>query len=63
MSPSAALAPACSAYQKFLVVLLALLQFTVVLDFMGLFPLGAMLLQALALSPHQFSLVVPAYAG
>lgn len=49
-------------YQLFVVALLAFLQFTVVLDFMILSPLGAFLLEDLSVSPAQFGLVVSAYA-
>lgn len=51
-----------SAYQKLVVVLLAFLQFTVVLDFMILSPLGAILMPALHITPAQFGVVVSAYA-
>jgi predicted MFS family arabinose efflux permease len=49
-------------YQKFVVFLLAFLQFTVVLDFMVLSPLGAFLLRDMGLSTAQFGRVVSAYA-
>jgi predicted MFS family arabinose efflux permease len=49
-------------YQVAVVAILAFLQFTVVLDFMILSPLGAMLMQELSVSPAQFGLVVSAYA-
>lgn len=49
-------------YQKILVGLLALLQFTVLLDFMVLAPLGNVLMKSLDIGPAQFSLVVSAYA-
>lgn len=49
-------------YQKFMVGILAVLQFTVVLDFMVLSPLGAQLMQELTISTQQFGLVVSAYA-
>src|SRR3954468_934029 len=49
-------------YQKFVVAVLAFLQFTVVLDFMILSPLGAMLLQELHVTTKQFGAVVSAYA-
>ena len=42
--------------------MLAFLQFTLVLDFMVLSPLGAILMPALAIEAHQFSLVVSVYA-
>lgn len=51
-----------SPYQLFVVALLAFLQFTVVLDFMILSPLGAMLLHDLSITPAQFGRVVSAYA-
>src|SRR5258706_4501902 len=49
-------------YQKFVIAILAFLQFTIILDFMVLSPLGAQLLKELHLSTSQFSLVVSAYA-
>jgi predicted MFS family arabinose efflux permease len=49
-------------YQTFAVAILAFLQFTVILDFMILSPLGATLLQELHVSTSQFSLVVSVYA-
>jgi predicted MFS family arabinose efflux permease len=49
-------------YQKLVVALLAFLQFTVILDFMILAPLGAILMPTLGISTSQFSLVVSAYA-
>jgi len=49
-------------YQKFVVAVLAFLQFTVVLDFMILSPLGALLLDELDVSTKQFGAVVSAYA-
>lgn len=49
-------------YQKFVVAVLAFLQFTIILDFMILSPLGAMVMPALDISPKQFGFVVSAYA-
>jgi len=49
-------------YQKFAVAVLAFLQFTIILDFMILSPLGATLLQELHVATSQFSLVVSVYA-
>jgi predicted MFS family arabinose efflux permease len=49
-------------YQVAVVAILAFLQFTVVMDFMILSPLGAMLMRDLGVSPAQFGLVVSAYA-
>src|SRR6201996_4806407 len=62
---SAAAAPPVagfSGYQKFVVAVLAFLQFTIVLDFMLLAPLGAIVIPALDMTPAQFSHVVSAYA-
>ena len=61
-SPSPAPAAGFSPYQKFVVGLLALLQFAVILDFMLMAPLGALIMPALAITPKQFGLVVSAYA-
>ncbi|WP_266366621.1 MFS transporter [Tellurirhabdus rosea] len=55
-------APAFTTYQKFLIGVLALLQFTVVLDFMVLSPLGDLLMKTLDMGPTGFGLVVSAYA-
>lgn len=51
-----------SRYQKFVVGILAFLQFAVILDFMLMSPLGAVIMPALAIGPKQFGLVVSAYA-
>lgn len=51
-----------SSYDKFVIALLAFLQFTVVLDFMILSPLGAILLKALGITTARFGLVVSGYA-
>lgn len=51
-----------TSYEWFVVLLLATLQFTVVLDFMVLSPLGAILLEELKISTAQFGVVVSAYA-
>jgi predicted MFS family arabinose efflux permease len=51
-----------SSYQKWVVALLAFLQFTVILDFMIISPLGAMLMPTLKITPAQFGLVVSSYA-
>ena len=61
----AATAPAAavfSSYQKLVVAVLAFLQFTIVLDFMMLAPLGALVMPALNIAPSQFGLVVSTYA-
>ncbi|RYZ89433.1 MAG: MFS transporter [Proteobacteria bacterium] len=49
-------------YQKFVIALIVFLQFTVILDFMIISPLGAMLMPALNITPSQFGLVVSVYA-
>lgn len=49
-------------YQRFVVAVLAFLQFTIVLDFMILSPLGAILLKELHITTKQFGAVVSAYA-
>ncbi|MDB6115087.1 MAG: hypothetical protein JWQ62_2032 [Lacunisphaera sp.] len=54
--------PKFTSYQKFAVAMLAFLQFTVVLDFMVLSPLGAILMPALSIAPKKFGLVVSVYA-
>jgi predicted MFS family arabinose efflux permease len=51
-----------SPYQKLVVAILAFLQFTVILDFMILSPLGAQLMPDLQISPVQFGLLVSTYA-
>jgi len=51
-----------TSYQKFVVAVLAFIQFTVVLDFMILSPLGALLLKELHVTTKQFGAVVSAYA-
>jgi predicted MFS family arabinose efflux permease len=51
-----------SPYQKGVLALLAFLQFTVILDFMIISPLGAMLMPTLGITPAQFGLVVSVYA-
>jgi predicted MFS family arabinose efflux permease len=49
-------------YQKFVVAVLAFLQFTIILDFMIISPLGTLLLPALHITTRQFGLVVSVYA-
>jgi predicted MFS family arabinose efflux permease len=49
-------------YQKFVIAVLAFLQFTIILDFMIISPLGALLLRDLHISTRQFGLVVSVYA-
>jgi len=49
-------------YQVFIIAMLAILSFTVILDFMVLSPLGAILLEQLNIKTSQFGLVVSVYA-
>ncbi len=49
-------------YQALVITLLALTQFTVVLDFMVMSPLGDMLMKSMSLRPTQFGFAVSAYA-
>ena len=49
-------------YEIFVIAILSILQFTIILDFMVLSPLGAQLLIELNIKPAQFGLVVSAYA-
>src|SRR4029077_6886433 len=51
-----------SRYQSILVALLALVQFTIIIDFMIMSPLGAIIMPALNLSAAQFGVAVSAYA-
>jgi predicted MFS family arabinose efflux permease len=49
-------------YEVFVIAILTFLQFTVVLDFMVLSPLGAILMPELKITAAQFGMVVSAYA-
>src|ERR1700679_3965220 len=51
-----------SPYQKFAIFILAITQFTVLLDFMIMSPMGDMLMKSLSLKPSQFGFAVSAYA-
>lgn len=51
-----------TASQIIVIVLLAMTQFTVILDFMVMSPLGDMLMKTMALTPTQFGAAVSAYA-
>jgi len=51
-----------SRYDKFIISILTFLQFTIILDFMVLSPLGAFLMPELKITPAQFGWVVAAYA-
>src|SRR6202012_1209611 len=49
-------------YQSYLVALLAFVQFTIILDFIIMSPLGAILMPALDITASQFGVAVSAYA-
>jgi len=51
-----------SPYQKFVILLLAFLQFTVILDFLVISPLGAVILPEMHITTKQFGLLVSVYA-
>jgi predicted MFS family arabinose efflux permease len=53
---------AFSDYQKFVIAALAFLQFSLILDFMIISPLGAMMMPTLHITPQQFGLAVSSYA-
>lgn len=55
-------APTFSGYQKFVIALLAFLQFSIVMDFTIISPLGAIIMPDLAIGPRRFGEVVSAYA-
>jgi predicted MFS family arabinose efflux permease len=61
-APAKAKPPKFSAYQMFLVALLAFLQFSIILDFMIISPLGAIIMPDLDISPQRFGEIVSAYA-
>src|SRR6476660_2121617 len=49
-------------YQKLVIFILAATQFTVILDFMIMSPLGDMLIKSLDITPSGFGVAVSAYA-
>ena len=49
-------------YQKFIIAVLTLTQFSVVLDFMVMSPLGDILMKSMSLSTTEFGIAVFAYA-
>jgi predicted MFS family arabinose efflux permease len=61
-APKKAEEPKFSGYQKFVVALLAFLQFSIILDFMIISPLGAIIMPDLGISPQRFGEIVSAYA-
>jgi predicted MFS family arabinose efflux permease len=62
MMPSKKQTISFTPYQKFVVFILAITQFTVVLDFMVMSPLGDFLMKSLQINPKQFGIAVSAYA-
>src|SRR6202167_6381849 len=53
--------PGFSRYQSVLIALLALVQFTIIIDFMIMSPLGAIIMPALDISAAQFGVAASAY--
>ncbi|RFS16758.1 MFS transporter [Emticicia sp. C21] len=53
---------AFTGYEKLVIALLAITQFTVVLDFMVMSPLGDILMKSLDINPKQFGVAVSSYA-
>src|SRR3954453_18951076 len=62
MSKSKMDIPPFSSYQKLAIALLAIVQFTIILDFMVMAPLGDLLMKTLHLKAAQFASAVSAYA-
>ncbi|KQB39427.1 MFS transporter [Flavobacterium aquidurense] len=54
--------PAFTSHQKIIIAILALLQFTVILDFMVISPLGDILMKTLDMTTSNFGFAVSAYA-
>jgi len=51
-----------TSYQKLVIALIAITQFTVILDFMVMSPLGDILMKSLDINPGQFGIAVSSYA-
>ncbi len=60
--PTKPVKPVFTTYQKGVIAILAFLQFSIVLDFMVISPVGALLMPALQINSSQFGLVVSSYA-
>lgn len=60
--PESSKPAAFTSYQKFVIAMLAFLQFTVILDFMIMSPLGAAIMPILKITPSQFGVAVSVYA-
>jgi predicted MFS family arabinose efflux permease len=63
VKPTAPTAPSPVKNEKLLLFLLAVVQFTHILDFMIIMPLGKQFMQLFDINPQQFSLIVSIYAG
>jgi predicted MFS family arabinose efflux permease len=61
-TPAKTTPPKFTGYQMFLVALLAFLQFSIILDFMIISPLGAIIMPDLGITPQRFGEIVSAYA-
>ncbi len=61
-NPTKPAKPSFSGYEVFVIAILAFLQFTVILDFMVMSPLGAIIRPQLKITPAQFGIAVSAYA-
>jgi len=61
-SASGAAGTGFTGYQTFVVAMLAFLQFSIILDFMVMSPLGAIVMPELGITPRQFGWAVSAYA-
>jgi predicted MFS family arabinose efflux permease len=61
-NPTKTSKPSFSGYEVFVIAILAFLQFTVILDFMVMSPLGAIIRPQLHITPAQFGMAVSAYA-
>ncbi|MCD9576313.1 MFS transporter [Flavobacterium soyae] len=62
MNEKQTIAPSFNGYQKLVIFLLAMTQFTVVLDFMVMSPLGDIMIKTLKITASQFGIAVSAYA-
>jgi predicted MFS family arabinose efflux permease len=62
MNQTKSVKPSFSGYEVFVIAILAFLQFTVILDFMVMSPLGAIIRPQLHITPAQFGMAVSAYA-
>lgn len=61
-NPTKSTKPAFTGYEVFVIAILAFLQFTIILDFMVMSPLGAIIRPQLNITTAQFGMAVSAYA-